>query len=78
MINQLNSENKQVVNLRKENDILVSDLRVEKETNERMMRSQEVMDQLAKLSNKIHKGKVVLFSVEPNQSPSGRLLVCGD
>ena len=52
MINQLNSANQEVVNLRTYNDGLKNDQRAYKETNERMMRSQESMDQLAKLSQK--------------------------
>lgn len=68
MINWLDGANQEVINLRIENDRLKNDLREEKETNERLMRSQESMNQLTKLSQKKHKGKLGLGYTEQGES----------
>ena len=46
----------------------MNDLSEEKETNERMMNSQEIMNQLAGLSQKRHKGKIGLGYTEQGES----------
>lgn len=68
MINHLNSANQEVINLRTKNDRIKNDLRAKKETKERMMRSQENMNQLTELSQKKHKGKIGLGYTKQGES----------
>ena len=46
LIDQITNTNKKIMNLRSKNEILQNDLNIEKKTNDRMMKSQEDMNQL--------------------------------
>ena len=56
------------MNPRIENKRLMNDLREERETNERMMRSQTSMDQLVELSQHRHKRKLGFGYTEQGES----------
>ena len=45
-INQLTNANEEIMNLRSENERLLNDLNTEKQTNERMMKSQADLNRL--------------------------------
>ena len=68
MVNQLNSTNHEITKLRIENDKLKNDLREENETNERMMRSKESMNQLTKKTQSRLIGKIGLGQTDQGES----------
>ena len=56
------------MNLRSENERLQNYLNTKKQTNERMMKSQESMNQFNKKSQYRHKGKVGLGYIDEGES----------
>ena len=67
-INQLTNRNEEIMNLRSKNERLQNDLNNEKQTNKRMMKSQEDMNQLNEKSNFKQKGKVGIGCLEEGES----------
>ena len=67
-INQFHNTNEEIMNLRSENERLLNDLNTEKKTNERMMKSQEDMNQLNEKSHLRQKGKVGIGYTEEGES----------
>ena len=56
------------MNLRLEDERLQNDLNIEKKTNERMMKSEESMNQLNEKTQYRHKGKAGLGNTEECES----------
>ena len=67
-IDQLTNANEDLMNLRSKNERLQDDLNIEKKTYERMMRSQESMNQLNEQSQQRHKGKAKIGYTEEGES----------
>ena len=66
-IDQLTSENEELMNLRLENEKLQNDLSIENKTNERIIQSQESMNQLNEKSQYRHKGKFGIGYIEEGE-----------
>ena len=67
-INQLTNANEEIMNLRSENERLQNDLNFERQTNERMMKSQVDMNQLNEQSHHRQKGKSRIGYLEESES----------
>ena len=71
-IDQINDANQELINLRIENERLQNDLSIEKKINERMMKTQENMNQLNEKTQYRHKGKIGLgYTKEGESSQQG-------
>ena len=68
MVDQINDASQELINLRIENEILHNDLSMEKETNERMMKSQECVNELDRKNQSRHKGTIGLGFIDEGES----------
>ena len=67
-INQLTNADEEIMNLRSKNERLKNDLDTERQTYERMMKSQADMKQLNEQSHQRHKGTIGLGYIEESES----------
>lgn len=67
-IDQLTNANEEIMNLRSKNERLQNDLNTKKKTDERMMKSQEDMNQLSEQSQYRQKGKARIGYTEEAES----------
>ena len=68
LVDQLNDANHEFFNLRTENEILENDLNMEKKTNERMMKSQESMNELDRQIQSRYKSTIGLGYTDEGES----------